>query len=235
MSAVTWLDDRFYPGVQSNWDDDLFRQAVLPHLDGAEALLDVGAGAGIVEQMNFKGLATRVCGIDPDPRVVDNPFLDEGIVGMAEQIPYPDRSFDVVTADNVLEHLADPEAVFREVYRVLRPGGVFLSKTPNRLHYVPMLASATPHWFHERVNRLRGRDEEDTFPTLYRANSRRAVSRLAASTGFRDARFQLIEGRPEYLRIHPLTYVVGCAYERLVNATDMLSGLRVVLISELSR
>jgi len=36
--------------------------------------LDLGAGAGIVSQMNFKGIASRVCGIDPDERVLSNPI-----------------------------------------------------------------------------------------------------------------------------------------------------------------
>ena len=81
--------------------------------------------------MNFRGHARRLCGIDPDPRVAANPYLDEGQVGVGESIPYPDASFDVVFADNVLEHLPDPAAVFAAVTRVLRPGGVFLGKTPN--------------------------------------------------------------------------------------------------------
>jgi len=48
---------------------------------------DLGAGAGIVEEMDFRGHARRICGIDPDPRVVDSPYLDEGQVGVGESIP----------------------------------------------------------------------------------------------------------------------------------------------------
>ena len=56
--------------------------------------------------MNFRGLAARVCGVDLDPRVVDNPMLDEGKIADAGGIPYPDAAFDLVFADNVLEHLS---------------------------------------------------------------------------------------------------------------------------------
>ena len=125
------------------------------------------ARAGIVQQTNFRGLAARVCGVDLDPRVVDNPMLDEGKIADAGGIPYPDAAFDVVFADNVLEHLPDPLAVFREIARVLKPGGVFLFKTPNKTHYMPTIARLTPHRFHQFVNRLRGRAEIDTFPTRY--------------------------------------------------------------------
>lgn len=62
-------------------------------------LLDVGAGAGIVQAMNFRRLAGRLCGVDLDPRVSDNPFLDEGRVSDAGEIPYPSASFDVMFAD----------------------------------------------------------------------------------------------------------------------------------------
>jgi len=168
-SLTRRLDALLYPGVEDHWDDRAFRERILDHLSQqAMEVLELGAGAGVVEQMDFREEAARVCGIDPDERVVRNPHLDEAKVGVGEAIPYPDASFDLVFACNVLEHLERPRAVFQEVRRVLRPGGVFLAKTPNRWHYVPLIASLTPHGFHEWVNRLRGREEGDTFPTLYR-------------------------------------------------------------------
>ncbi len=114
-------------------------------------MLDIGAGAGILPQMNFKGEVARICGVDLDPRVVDNPMLDEGRVADAGGIPYDDAVFDMAFADNVFEHLEQPLDVFREVARVLKPGGKLLFKTPNRRHYVPTFARLTPHSVHERV------------------------------------------------------------------------------------
>lgn len=236
MSSVrAYLDRRFYPDYSSNWDDNIFRKNILAALDNSHCLLDVGAGAGIVEQMDFRGKAQRVCGIDLDPRVMDNPFLDEARLASGSEIPYPENTFDVVVSDNVLEHLEDPASVFAEVLRVLRPGGVFLFKTPNKFHYMPLIARFTPHRFHQFVNKLRGRDETDTFPTLYRANSRSDVRRLAQRAGFRVDQLETLEGRPEYLRMFAPLYLIGILYERLVNAHRRLEPFRILLVGRLCK
>jgi len=232
---VDYWDLKFYPSYTKNWDDDFFRKKILENLSPAMHLLDLGAGAGIVEQMNFQGVVARVCGVDLDPRVKNNPYLDEGRVTDASNIPWPDESFDLVFSDNVLEHLADPGEVFKEVIRVLKPDGVFLFKTPNRQHYMPTIARITPHRFHQFINKLRGRAEIDTFPTLYRANTKKDVIRLAQQVGFKSTNVLRVEGRPEYLRMSILTYVFGTIYERLVNSTELLSPFRVVLIGQLKK
>lgn len=232
---ISWLDSNWYKGFSNNWDDLLFRNKILQHIQSSSEILDLGAGAGIVSHMNFKGLASRVCGVDLDPRVVDNPFLDEGRISDAGEIPYGSACFDLVFSDNVFEHLDHPEVVFREVSRVLKPGGLFLFKTPNKWHYMPTIARFTPHAFHQFVNRLRGRDSVDTFPTRYRANTKNDIDKLASLTGFVVESLDRIEGRPEYLRITWPTYLIGAGYERLVNSTSKLEPFRIVIIGVLKK
>ena len=236
MSSLTqFFDSKFYPNFQDNWDDILFREHILSNLRPDMKLLDLGAGAGIVAEMNFLGEAQKVCGVDLDARVISNPFLDEGRVSDAGEIPYPDGSFDLVFCDNVFEHLAEPQQVFLEVARVLKSHGVFMFKTPNKWHYMPAIASVTPHWFHQFINYLRGRAEVDTFPTLYRANTKGDVKKLAAETGFDVTCIRRIEGRPEYLRISALLYPVGLIYERIVNSSAMMEPFRILLIGSLRK
>jgi SAM-dependent methyltransferase len=234
----TWtlaLDRRFYPQYGDNWDDTLLREHVLQVLRPGDRLLDLGAGAGIVPQMNFRGMAAEVCGVDPDPRVTENPYLDSAKVGTGEAIPYESDYFDVVVADNVVEHLTAPEAVLAEIRRVLKPGGRFLFKTPNAHHYMPLIARLTPTGFHRFYNRLRGRKSVDTFPTQYRANSASVVRRLAGDTGFAVEIIRRIEGRPEYLRLWAPLYLVGIAYERLINFSSALEPIRLVLIVQIRK
>ncbi|MFT7641943.1 MAG: SAM-dependent methyltransferase [Pirellulaceae bacterium] len=238
MSRITkYFDKTLYPSFAGNWDDEMFREMLLDRIQPEFSCLDYGAGRGNVAQMNFKGIAKFVAGIDPEEGVLDNPYLDEGkILDLSDNIiPFDDNTFDLVFSDNVMEHIQDPMLVLPEIHRVLKPGGVYLAKTPNKWHYMPMIARMTPIWFHRFYNKLRGRSTFDTFPTAYQLNSTADVKKFAAKTSFEVNDIRLIEGRPEYLRLTAPTYLCGYLYERLVNCTDVLSGFRCVLISELQK
>lgn len=233
--GITWIDRTFYPNFTNNWDDDLFRFEILKRIKINNRILDLGAGAGIVDAMHFRGLVTKVCGIDLDKRVLNNPHLDEAHISPAESIPYPDATFDLVLANNVMEHIENPERVLREIFRVLKPHGYLCFKTPNKWHYMPTIARLTPLRFHQFINKIRGRDTDDTFPTYYRLNSTGTIRKMALRTGFHIESLQLIEGRPEYLRMSNLTYLLGLLYERIVNGHSFFNFLRILTIACLQK
>jgi len=223
MSRLTaWMDGKLYPGVSSNWDDELLRRRILDRLRPDMHVLDLGAGSGRVRQMNFRGLASKITGVDPDARILRNPFLDEAVTSSGSEIPFPDATFDMVVSDNVLEHLDNPARVFKEVFRVLKPDGWFIARL-------------TPTSFHKFVNRLRGRPSADTYPTLYRANTKSDIERFARSAGFDVESIAFAEGRPEYLRFSVPTYLMGTLYERMVNSMAFFAGFRIVLLMELRK
>ena len=232
---MTKFDKKYYSGFKNNWDDHYFRDKIMEYINPNDIILDIGAGAGIVPQMNFKGLVKEVHGIDPDPRVKSNPFLNISHVGFGDDLPYPNDYFDVIFCDNVLEHLDKPEKVFSEIKRVLKTEGMFLGKTPNKYHYMPLISSMTPHFFHQYYNKFRGRDTEDTFPARYKANSKNALKKLSNKTGFRLEFFKRYEGRPEYLRKIPILKYLGLLYERIVNFSNLFSPFRILIIAVLKK
>jgi SAM-dependent methyltransferase len=59
------------------------------------------------------------------------------VCACAEALPFRERAFDLVVANDVLEHVASPKRTLREAHRVLRPGGHFFAATPNRLALRP--------------------------------------------------------------------------------------------------
>lgn len=231
MIRTAWWHRRLYP---DGYDPDLLGeliQRVERHLKPEHAVLDIGAGAGERNRYSLRGRCREVVGVDVDPRVAANPLLDRGVCAEVTRLPFPDESFDIAFAIYVLEHVAEPNQFVPEVWRVLKPGGVFLSLTPNRWHYVAIAASLTPTSFHKWYNRKRGRGYEDTFPTVYRLNSRREQREIFAQHGFATEEVRAFEIQPKYLMFSLPTFLVGAAYERLVNATPSLEGLRVNLLS----
>ncbi len=216
----TTLDRWWYPHHENHWSAKRFRQDILELLDPRVRLLDLGAGRGASPLMNFRGLAREVVGADIDVGVLQNPYLDKRVHSPTLE-PFEDNAFNVIVCKDVLEHVEHPRRFFAEVARVLAPGGHFLAMTPNRNHYVALFARLTPLAFHKVYNRMRGRKDQDTFGTFYRANTFAQIRRLAGEAGLDVVSLQTAEGRPSYLRINPALYLGGMVYERLVNGLGL--------------
>jgi SAM-dependent methyltransferase len=228
---VDALDARFYPNYRC--EDDVFREMLDHYVQPGGLVLDAGCGSGrFAHALRDR---CRVVGVDLTPDVARNTSVDAAIVANLGSLPLADNCVALCFSKYVLEHLEDPGAVFNEVARVLRPGGVFLFHTPNRFHYVPVIARLLPHGLHRRINAARGRDEADTFVTFYRANSPGAIRRLAERAGLEVESLALVESKPNYLVFSRLTYLAGIAYERLVNRVDFLAPLRVNIFGVLRK
>ncbi|MDY7106739.1 MAG: class I SAM-dependent methyltransferase [Actinomycetota bacterium] len=152
-------------------------------------VLDVGAGGGdnvYVSDLRERG--AELVGVDPDPAIGANPFLDDALVGRIED--HADElagGFDLVVAVYVLEHVETPIEFFEAVARCLTPTGTFLALTPNLTHYFGLAAMITNRLAVDEVllRRLRGPVvEEYHFPTRYRANSTRAIVAAADRARF---------------------------------------------------
>jgi SAM-dependent methyltransferase len=190
-------------------------------------VLDVGAGAGHMSPYNLRGRVAEIVGVDLDPRVVDNPLLDRGVVADAGRLPFEDASFDVAFSIYVLEHISDPAGFAREIARVLEPGGIYLALTPSRYHYVSMISAVTPMWFHIWYNEAMGSSGADHFPTHYLLNTHGAIERAFGPTRMALEAFDCFEVSPHYLKFSTLAFLIGVAYERIVSSSERFAPLRV--------
>ncbi len=93
-------------------------------------VLDVGAGAGnMIHHLSHYG---KVIGLDNNPRPIEV-ARKRGYdvrLGSADDIPFENSSFDLVTLLDTVEHVPNEEGVFGEVHRILRPGGYLLVTVP---------------------------------------------------------------------------------------------------------
>lgn len=102
--------------------------ALLPQ--GAR-VLDLGAGRGSFPYAAYPQL--RIAALDPAPPPASGTFPShvEYRQGQAERLPYPNRTFDLVIANFVLEHVTGFRAAIEEVARVLTPDGYFYMAVPD--------------------------------------------------------------------------------------------------------
>jgi SAM-dependent methyltransferase len=106
-------------------------------------VLDVGAGIAPYRPF-FRGAAEYV--------TVD-PVRDADVRGSAERLPIDDAAFDLVLCTQVLEHVAEPAAVVRELRRVTAPGGRVLASTHGVQVYHPGPDDLW-RWTHAGLERL---------------------------------------------------------------------------------
>jgi SAM-dependent methyltransferase len=89
-------------------------------------VLDLGAGPGNVAEV-FAEAGAEVTGVDFSPQMVKVAQSRYPRISFkeanGEQLPFDDGAFDAVVCNYVVHHFARPEVVFREIFRVLKPGG----------------------------------------------------------------------------------------------------------------
>jgi 2-polyprenyl-3-methyl-5-hydroxy-6-metoxy-1,4-benzoquinol methylase len=172
-------DDNYHASVLSSIKFDLERIGS----SAQGTILDLGCGCGtFVKVCRDKGL--DAIGVDPAGDLLEIAKLrnvgNYVIEAVGESIPFKERSFDVVTSNNVLEHVQNPRIVLRESFRVLKPGGVlwlsfqnyskFFHEPHYRIFWIPLM----PNPISKLYVRMRGRTHTKYSDSIQYATQRAA-------------------------------------------------------------
>ena len=146
-------------------------------------VLDFGAGTGdLTARLAGSGLILRLTAIDllppPSAKGQGVTWLEADLNGPA---PLPAESFDAIVSAEVIEHLENPRAVFREFNRLLRPRGHLLLTTPNQESLRSLASLALRGHFVDFL--------DSSYPAHITALVRRDFVRIAAETGFEAPTF----------------------------------------------
>ena len=202
---------RFYPTFQNG--GQIFRDLITQNKNTNAVILDAGCGdGGVLTQ--YKNQFQKLIGVDNNlDLLTNNSHLDEKIHADLSSIPLPDTCIDLVISDFVLEHIQNPESVFQEIYRILKPSGVFLFRTTNVYNPVMWLSKLLPLFLHKTLREKILKKQEETHETFYRANTWSTLVHHGKKSGFSST--QLFRaGNPEYLSFSPITVVPALLFER---------------------
>jgi SAM-dependent methyltransferase len=117
-------------------------QAILPLLESRQRLLEIGCSSGFFLKAALDLGFREVFGVEPGVDAVHqaDPAIQQRIVNRTFRADlFPAESFDLICCFQVLDHLLDPNAVLRDVSRMLRPGGLILFLNHNIRSWLPRL------------------------------------------------------------------------------------------------
>jgi SAM-dependent methyltransferase len=131
MDPYKW-NDAAYPESRCT-SDDIRVQRIMPLIGKVGKVLDVGCLDGTIG-MVLRDLGNTVSGIDASQTAVAKAKergIDARVGNVEEPLPFPDGTFDLVFAGEIIEHIFDIDHLFAEMHRVMKPHGSLVVTTPN--------------------------------------------------------------------------------------------------------
>lgn len=237
VDSVDRLKEKYFGGDKH--PNLIFEEKVLELLRPSSTVLDIGCGRSAPNLRRLTGRAARLIGVElveftPETKAI--PELELYINDMANLKDIADASIDLAYCRAVMEHVDQPLACYREIRRVLKPGGKFVFLTANIWDYASIIAMLVPNALHPViVNRTEGRQMEDTFPTRYRTNSRNKIARLCLASGLEIEQFSYLGQYPNYFMFNRYAFLLGSKYELFLRRHPALHWLRGWILAVITK
>lgn len=208
-----------YRRLRSDWRDSLriYSDIINQNTTPETRILDIGCGHGELLKAVYDK-TPHTYGVDPDKEALDkNTLIKNKVVGVVEDLPFESNFFDLVVSEWVLEHLNDPEKAFREIFRVLKPGGKVVFLTPNVWNYNVWMIRMIPNRFHSFFTRkLYDRQEGDTYPVRYKINSVKKIAKILEPIGFKKSQL-ILNGDPSYISFNRPLFALARVLEKILD------------------
>jgi SAM-dependent methyltransferase len=225
LSSVKVQMDAMFPSDTHPYR--VLERAIADNLGPDSAVLDIGCGRTAPNLSALIGKAGTLYGIDVIDFTIDDPRLHLFTNDVCAMTDIADNSIDLAYSRAVMEHLPDVEAAYREIARVLKPGGKYVYITPSIYDYGSLVALMVPNRFHGKiVSATEGRAEADVFPTVFASNSLGKIALHAAQCGLKVREARYIGQYPSYLVFNRALFWLGSMYQKAIEKFALTKPLQ---------
>lgn len=224
---------RWYPNFRNAGEQ--YHDLIAAVVSQDTTLIDIGCGRMSLAETAIR-IARRSVGVDLSlSDLQQNMTVSQRVLADAGHLPFATASFDVLVSQWTIEHLPDPQPVFDEMSRVVRPGSPLILFTTNAHHYIPLVSRLIPDSIQRfLIQGLLQRPDHESHPTFYRANTRRTITTLAHRAGL-QLHTCVYVGNPFYLAFSPLLFRLALIYEKITDIPALCRFklyMLVVLVKE---
>lgn len=223
---------RWYPNFRNAGEQ--YHDLIAAVVSQDTALIDVGCGRMSLAETAIHTVRRSV-GVDLSLNdLQQNTTVHQRVLADAGNLPFASASFDVLVSQWTVEHLQDPQSVFNEMSRIVRPGSQLILFTTNAHHYIPLVSRLIPDGVQRfLIQGLLQRPGHESHPTFYRANTPRAINTLARIAGLQVQACMYV-GNPFYLAFSPLLFRLALIYEKITDI-PALRRFKLYLLVVLSK
>jgi ubiquinone/menaquinone biosynthesis C-methylase UbiE len=232
-TAAQIYQERLVPAIFGPWAPQV---AQLADIRPGDRVLDVACGTGVVARLAAQqaGPIGRVAGVDPNPGMLEvaASIATSGAPltwqqGSAEELPYPDGSFDVVCCQLGLQFFTDRAAGLRQMARVLTQGGRLALMVWRPIEHSPGFATLA-----EALDRHIGAAAGALMRAPFAFGDEAQLRELVEAAGFIQTRIQPAAGTVQFASTPDFVEAYGLGSPLAAHLAGVDDAARQALVAE---